>query len=425
MMRRRIPGKRPDDGAFRVEFLDFSVNRRNGRRVEEDVFVRDGPADLHSPGQGPEAPAVGAGLHVAEDEGHGGIMERRATRDARRGLGRSPPVAEPAAAAVVGEGLDEEDEDEEEAAEDHDGDQPRVEPDVHEEPDDERGLGARDREGDGRARRAEVDVRDGGRQGREGEEGEEDRDEGPDRGDVARVRAHAPSSEVVVASREVEEREEEDPEDVDEVPVEAEPLEQVVALGREAPPPRRPEEEEEDRDPDDHVERVEPRHREIEREEEPGVLGARPFEREVRPRHEVLDPLVVVLVRLHAEEDRAEDGGAEEEADDPLRPSDLRGADRHRHRERAADQDDRVEGPEHDVELVAPGVEGHGVLPAIERVGEEEPSEEEDLLDEEEPHPERRRLLLLLVGVEVVGEAGEAAVRGQTPTGTSRAARAA
>ena len=75
--------------------------------------------------------------------------------------------------------------------------------------------------------------------------------------------------------------------------------------------------------------------------------------------------------------------------------------------------------PERDVELVRPEREVRRVLPAVDRVGEEEPAEEHDLLGDEEPHPQRRGLALLVVVVEVVGEGGPAA--SQTPTVTSLA----
>ena len=87
-----------------------------------------------------------------------------------------------------------------------------------------------------------------------------------------------------------------------------------------------------------------------------------------------------------------------ERLDPPL----LRRAHAQRHGEGARDQDDGVESPEPDRELVAAGRERRRVLPAVEQVTHEEAAEEHDLLHQKEPHPEGGGFLLLLEVVEVV-----------------------
>ena len=58
---------------------------------------------------------------------------------------------------------------------------------------------------------------------------------------------------------------------------------------------------------DDHVQRVQPGHHEVEREEDLRVPEVLLLELERRARHVMLDELVVVLDALDAEERRAED----------------------------------------------------------------------------------------------------------------------
>src|SRR5436309_5673343 len=70
-----------------------------------------------------------------------------------------------------------------------------------------------------------------------------------------------------VRAQKVEQREEENPDDVNEVPVESEVLDRRVVLRRVAPARRPPDDRRYDTDADDHVERVEARHREVEPEE--------------------------------------------------------------------------------------------------------------------------------------------------------------
>src|SRR5688572_25941816 len=66
----------------------------------------------------------------------------------------------------------------------------------------------------------------------------------------------------------IEQREQEDPDDVDEVPVEAHDLDRSVILGSEVASPGAPDEPQEQPEADDHVERVESGHGEVEHHEE-------------------------------------------------------------------------------------------------------------------------------------------------------------
>ncbi len=240
---------------------------------------------------------------------------------------------------------------------------------------------------------------------------------------------------------EVEEGEEEDPDDVHEVPVEPHDLDRGVVLGAVGAPPRQERDPQDDRHADDHVERVEAGHPEVEREVDLRVaaLGALQVEGGgvealagdeapgVRPVAEAGADLVAVLEVLHPEEDAAEEDGREQEPDDPALLPDRREVDGHRHGEAGADQDERVGEADLPAEVVAARGEGRRVHGAVDRVRREEPAEEEHLLGDEDPHPEGDGLLLLPQVGEVVLEGRVVGARlrqRRPPSAPSRSRRA-
>src|SRR5258708_36258096 len=80
-----------------------------------------------------------------------------------------------------------------------------------------------------------------------------------------------------VSPDQVEQREKEDPHDVDEVPIEPDSFDVVVVVGVELVAQARADEPGEERDTDDHVKSVQPRHGKVEEEEKLGVcLDVRP-----------------------------------------------------------------------------------------------------------------------------------------------------
>src|SRR5690606_15117151 len=85
-----------------------------------------------------------------------------------------------------------------------------------------------------------------------------------------------------VTADQVQQGEEEDPDDVDEVPVQPEVLDRVVIGGAELPRDGALEDPDQQAGADDHVERVPPGHREVEREE--GFRAPTDFAREVERR---------------------------------------------------------------------------------------------------------------------------------------------
>ncbi len=152
---------------------------------------------------------------------------------------------------------------------------------------------------------------------------------------------------------EIEQREQEDPHDIDEVPVETADLDRArVFLGNGAV--QRPHEHpQHDAETDDHVQRVQAGHHEIEREEDlrvPEVFG---FETEVRARDVMLHELVVVLDALDPQERRSQDHRHDQESDQLPAVAGLRRVHGQRHRQTAGDEDGGVDGAERDVQFVA------------------------------------------------------------------------
>src|SRR5258705_9797722 len=102
-------------------------------------------------------------------------------------------------------------------------------------------------------------------------------------------------SDMCVSSEQIEQWKQENPDDVDEVPVEAADLNRAVVLGVDRAAPGPDEHPRHDAEADDHVQRVQPGHREVEREEDlrvPGELLL--LELEAGPRHMMLGELLVV-----------------------------------------------------------------------------------------------------------------------------------
>ena len=202
----------------------------------------------------------------------------------------------------------------------------------------------------------------------------------------------------------VEQRKQENPDDVDEVPVETDDFDgRVIAVSERAvvSPDEHPDHQ---AHTDDHVQRVQARHHEVERKENLRGSGELRVEREERARNEVLVKLVRVLDALDAEEHAAEDHRQRDENHDPLARVQLRRVHRERHRQAAADEHGGVDGSERDVEVMARGRERCGIPHPVDRVDDEQRAEEQNFGQQKHPHPERRGLLLLVEVVEVVRE---------------------
>src|SRR6267154_2954774 len=151
---------------------------------------------------------------------------------------------------------------------------------------------------------------------------------------------------VIQASRvpvdQVEQGKQVDPDNVDEVPVQAANFDGSVVLGRKAAFPGHSQEPEENSETDDHVESVQARHHEIEREENlrmarisvlPGVPGdGLVLKAEGCTGDMVLHKFVAILNALDAEEGEAEQHGDDKTADQERAAGGLGGPDGENHR---------------------------------------------------------------------------------------------
>ena len=173
----------------------------------------------------------------------------------------------------------------------------------------------------------------------------------------------------------------------------------------------------EDADADDHVQRVHARQREVQDHEDPDlrgdgrqVLALRHIEeaggREQRDRRAVrqvmADDLHLVFEVFDDEERQPQHARGDQQGHRLVLLAFLRRMDRQRHGQRRADQHDRVDAAERDVQLLAGGGEAREVPHPVDHVGGKHPAEEHDLRDEEHPHPEGRSLFLLRHRVEVM-----------------------
>src|SRR5712691_1889544 len=143
-----------------------------------------------------------------------------------------------------------------------------------------------------------------------------------------------------------------DPDNVDEVPVQAANFDRCVVFGSEAAFPCHGQEPEKNSEPDDHVQCMQARHDEIEREENfrmagISVLAGMPgdwlvLETKGCTGDVMLHEFFPVLDAFDAEEDEAKQHGGDEAADQEGAAGGLRGPDRQHHSQAAADENGSV-----------------------------------------------------------------------------------
>src|SRR5262249_25604253 len=133
--------------------------------------------------------------------------------------------------------------------------------------------------------------------------------------------------------------------------------------------------------------------------------------RVVLTRVEPLGEVRGILDAFQDEEQRREEERDDEEERAEPRPAPARRPHGERDRERAREEDERVERAERDVHVLPGDVERRAVEVAVRAVEREEPGEEERLGAEEGPHAEPRRLVLLGEVLELLAELGAGAKR--------------
>src|SRR5919204_490973 len=107
-----------------------------------------------------------------------------------------------------------------------------------------------------------------------------------------------------------------------------------------------------------------------------------------RPRHVMLDELVVVLDAFYSQKHSAERHRCDKEQHQRSALAELRSMNCERHREAARDQHGCVDGAERYIELVACDGERTRIPAAVHRVDHEQAAEKEDLGAQEDPHSE-------------------------------------
>jgi hypothetical protein len=141
-------------------------------------------------------------------------------------------------------------------------------------------------------------------------------------------------------------------------------------------------------------------HTEIKRKEKlrvciGGDIGAR-LELEGKAGDVVLYVLGVILDRLHAEKDAAQDQREREKKSDELSLSNLSAPHGHGHGQAAGDQDHCIEAAKPQVQTLAALSEYARIGMPVNGVSEEEAAKEQNLGGQKDPHAESGRFLLLL-----------------------------
>src|SRR5438105_3357914 len=121
-----------------------------------------------------------------------------------------------------------------------------------------------------------------------------------------------------MAPNQIQEREQENPHDIDEVPIEAADFNRTVVFRRDRAAPRPPEHPAHDAEADDHMQRVESGHNEVQRKEQLRVPHEFLLELERRTGHMMLGELVVVLDTLDSQKYSAQNHRQNEECDQEL-----------------------------------------------------------------------------------------------------------
>src|SRR6266851_5654792 len=194
----------------------------------------------------------------------------------------------------------------------------------------------------------------------------------------------------------VEQGKQVDPDNVNEVPVQAANCDGSVVFGSEAALPGHGKEPEKNSETDDHVECVQARHDEIEREENfrmagisvlPGMTGdGLVLETERCAGDVMLHEFFAILDALDAEEGEAKQHGDDEAADQERAAGGLRRPDGENHGQTTADEHCCIGGAVAHVDGFAGGGEVPEIPAAINQVGAEQPAEEHDFGGEENPH---------------------------------------
>src|ERR1700728_450189 len=215
-----------------------------------------------------------------------------------------------------------------------------------------------------------------------------------------------PQAELWMPVDQVKQREQVDPDDVDEVPVEATDFDGRVIFGGETTLPRHKQEPGKKTEADNHMQRVQAGHNEVERKENLGMARVGVLVRMARnryvieaegwPRNVVFFEFFFILDALDAQECEPEEHRDHEAADQQPATSRLRSPNRKNNRQTTADEDSGVCGAKRSIDRLAGGAEISEIPPAINQIGAEQTAEEHDFSAQENPHSETGGIALLL-----------------------------
>src|SRR5579863_4976727 len=184
------------------------------------------------------------------------------------------------------------------------------------------------------------------------------------------------------------------PHNIDEVPVQAADFEGRVIFLSKASLPRHHQKPGKDAQANDHVQRVQPGHDEVEREENLGVTRVRilprmvgnffMLETEGSSRDVVLDKLVAIFLAFDAEKGKAEEHGQDEHGDHEHAPCGLGSPNGKDDGQAAADEDSGVGSAQRGINRFAGGCEISEVPAAINQIGAKQAAEKHDFSAEED-----------------------------------------
>src|SRR5262249_30301628 len=200
--------------------------------------------------------------------------------------------------------------------------------------------------------------------------------------------------------------EQEDPNNVYKVPVKAPKLDRrMIFRGKPGLPGHHYQDDHHPR-PDNHMQSVEAGHCEIEAEENLGLVRISALDAEVQPRNQMMFEFLRIFNRLDPEENKAKDHRRAQKDNQPFPIALLGVVDGGSHREAAANQNQRIDEAELDVELVACNRKDVLICQPVNRICRKQPAEKQDFGRQEHPHAERTGLTLLLRIIELMYEGG-------------------
>ncbi len=216
-----------------------------------------------------------------------------------------------------------------------------------------------------------------------------------------------------VESGQIEQREEEDPDDIDEVPVKTADLDGRIVFFGERSLPGQVNESDQNSRADDHVQRVEPRHGEIDPEEDPHVLVIllrRMIRRRVpesNGREKMMIELLLVFEKFDDKESEAQEQSHRQEGHEFFTIAHLGIVNSERHRQAAQDQNEGVQTAQGDAQQVASLEESVRILVPEDCISQEQASKEHQFRQQEDPHANGAGLFLLLHTDEMMRQSGD------------------